>query len=129
MPVVTYYQCIYANKFSRKLSWYKNLHVMDFYNEKIIGLQNDSNKDMFERFLLFSLPIFERYKIFITWLRKYKSMLCVCNIKIVALTFFLFYTVISSQLCFKSQKTYHTVFLGVCPTRWCTKRPGCRPTR
>ena len=39
---------------------------MDFYNEKIIGLKNDSNKDMFERFLLFSLSIFKRYKIFLT---------------------------------------------------------------
>ena len=39
-------------------------------------------------------------------------MLCVCNIKIAALIFFLFYTVISSQLCFKSQKHITQSFLG-----------------
>lgn len=35
---------VYVNKFSRKLSGYKRIHVMSFYNETDIGLQNESNE-------------------------------------------------------------------------------------
>ena len=33
---------VYVNKFSRKLSGYKRIHVMSFYNETDIGLQDES---------------------------------------------------------------------------------------
>ena len=38
--------CAYVNTCSRKVSGYNNLQAMGFYNETLIGLQNDSNKGL-----------------------------------------------------------------------------------
>ena len=86
-------------------------------------------KGLFESFLLFSLPILKGIPFFLTWLKKHKSMLqCVCNIKIVTLTYFcplLYSNMINviTTMFHITKKTYIThSILGYALPEGCTKR-------